>query len=688
MTPIAASTFLQLKVSATLRIEHIIAGQKTAMPTGFCDLPAEIRTPIWELAFAAAWRPRIVEIFFDKGEIYSRSPPPPLLQVNRESRYITLKSYKPWLPQFKGTAAHEPWEVDVQKKGSRLSRLNNVCVSLEHDILFINEKAWSKWNFGHLERHHLQSMAINIGGWVHWRAAEELLCSFKSLRTLRMFDRRDDPNFPLKAGKVEIALRQKAERNVNYIVPAFVYEAVPSAHERTVGEVWTSYRYPRSPNRPGRPITLVQQDVILPKTRKPRQNSALCDDNLIISTRMKRTSLNKANEASSLRRSFEHISLEGSVRSAVSQHHPHTTITRRKRKADGDDFFTTRLRKISKSTNTRPASRILPTEDIALPMVVDLTEDDRHLARRQRHGLPTPPSSQESNSDYPKSPTVSQSFARIHEYLEIASSPILRASSAPTPLLSLLESTPFRSPFQDCDEGDVGFLLSPESTTPEAVYVNPSSIIVNLDERIALNSGNTLEDTFGKEDERLVFNNLEVQIEAELSSERSPTQDLGKNNSPLPETLNTTSTAVQDHLGTVSLQMEPSPPYVPKRIVAERKIPDGLELLIEWEDYPEEKDWTWESEKLMVEDVPELVHAWNIKWAANEFPEEVEIYVAEKILGCRNFKSVPHYLVKWKGYDSPKDRTWEPCDRLRVDVPALVDLYEQGQSGKKSKKKL
>lgn len=50
-------------------------------------------------------------------------------------------------------------------------------------------------------------------------------------------------------------------------------------------------------------------------------------------------------------------------------------------------------------------------------------------------------------------------------------------------------------------------------------------------------------------------------------------------------------------------------------------------------------------------------------------------YIVERVLGKWKFKGVPHYLVKWKGYEEVKDRTWEPCERLMVDVPLLVEAF-------------
>ncbi len=119
--------------------------------------------------------------------------------------------------------------------------------------------------------------------------------------------------------------------------------------------------------------------------------------------------------------------------------------------------------------------------------------------------------------------------------------------------------------------------------------------------------------------------------------------------------------------------------YTPKQLMAERKTPAGLKFLVQWEDYPQEKDWTWETETEMMESAPDMVAAWAAKSGVDieeENPITVD-YIIEKILGRRKFKGVPHYLVKWKGFEKVKDRTWEPCERLRVDVPLIVEAFEE-----------
>jgi Chromo (CHRromatin Organisation MOdifier) domain len=125
--------------------------------------------------------------------------------------------------------------------------------------------------------------------------------------------------------------------------------------------------------------------------------------------------------------------------------------------------------------------------------------------------------------------------------------------------------------------------------------------------------------------------------------------------------------------------------YTPKQFMAEQKTHEGLQFLVQLQDYPEEKDWTWETQPAMIESAPDLVTAWTAK-TGFEVEEKSSVtvnYIVERILGRRKFKGVPHYLVKWKGYETVKDRTWEPCERLRVDVPLIVEAFEE----KKRKKR-
>ncbi|KAH6681678.1 hypothetical protein B0J14DRAFT_220594 [Halenospora varia] len=135
----------------------------------------------------------------------------------------------------------------------------------------------------------------------------------------------------------------------------------------------------------------------------------------------------------------------------------------------------------------------------------------------------------------------------------------------------------------------------------------------------------------------------------------------------------------------ISMMTRPSEPiasdeYIVAEFIKQKETPEGLEILVRWEDYPDEKDWTWETEESLSESVPKMVADWKKKTPE----EEVVIEKVEKILGKKKFKGIPHYLVQWEGYPALEDRTWEPCDNLHEDVPEIVEAYEkQKQKGKK-----
>ena len=114
--------------------------------------------------------------------------------------------------------------------------------------------------------------------------------------------------------------------------------------------------------------------------------------------------------------------------------------------------------------------------------------------------------------------------------------------------------------------------------------------------------------------------------------------------------------------------------YVPKRFVAQRETPDGPEILVEWEDWPDEKDWTWEPVSNLQEDAPEMMKAWK---ASRKAKKVSKVFEVESILGKRKIKGEWHYLVKWKGFSKDEAKSLEPCEKLAVDVPELVEAFEK-----------
>ncbi|KAG7380878.1 hypothetical protein PHYPSEUDO_006713 [Phytophthora pseudosyringae] len=56
--------------------------------------------------------------------------------------------------------------------------------------------------------------------------------------------------------------------------------------------------------------------------------------------------------------------------------------------------------------------------------------------------------------------------------------------------------------------------------------------------------------------------------------------------------------------------------------------------------------------------------------------QQVEFYTVDHIVNHRLFYSKRQYLVRWENYDESED-TWENADKLRADVPDIVDAYEE-----------
>jgi hypothetical protein len=182
------------------------------MPTQFNDLPYEIQREIFEYAAFSSFEPRTVEIFSKDGVIYSKTPPPALLHVNQISRSVVLQIYKPWLPQFKGTSAHKPFAKIAEKKvKGGISALQNVCVSLENDLLVIRQERYLR-AFGPIECSLLRFMVIDVTGWVDFPAFAHSLRNVKNLRNLFLFDVKNRGGLDYKVSKIHRYLEREEER--------------------------------------------------------------------------------------------------------------------------------------------------------------------------------------------------------------------------------------------------------------------------------------------------------------------------------------------------------------------------------------------------------------------------------------------------------------------------------------------
>ncbi|RDL39335.1 uncharacterized protein BP5553_03675 [Venustampulla echinocandica] len=256
------------------------------MPKTFIDLPVALRLLIFKLAVKGERLPRDVEVVLKDGLIYPNRPPPALLHVNRESRYVTLKFYKPWLPQYEGTAAYKPW-VGVENASS----LENVCIDLKRDTLVLRGRITSLLRLlGPLERSHLRSVAINVWDMFEIAPLARNLLSLKNLEYLRLFGVEDCDGLAYKETQLARYLQKEQENGsmktktgVNYAPPKIYSQAsTPNLILLPQTRQWTTYKYPvgyKPPNGVRPDLIGEESDCLRPirptKRKADSQNASL-----------------------------------------------------------------------------------------------------------------------------------------------------------------------------------------------------------------------------------------------------------------------------------------------------------------------------------------------------------------------------------------------------------------------------
>ena len=73
--------------------------------------------------------------------------------------------------------------------------------------------------------------------------------------------------------------------------------------------------------------------------------------------------------------------------------------------------------------------------------------------------------------------------------------------------------------------------------------------------------------------------------------------EMGASSSTLPEPI-ATEHEISVQQGT--FPEDEGEDFIPEQLMAQRKADDGVEFLVRWEVYPNEKDWTWEPESAML----------------------------------------------------------------------------------------
>ena len=71
---------------------------------------------------------------------------------------------------------------------------------------------------------------------------------------------------------------------------------------------------------------------------------------------------------------------------------------------------------------------------------------------------------------------------------------------------------------------------------------------------------------------------------------------------------------------------------------------------------------------------------------ASESESDTE-YVVERIIGKRGPPEDLEYKVKWKGFNNPKDNTWEPLYHLDNCITLIAEFESRNQKATPGKKK-
>lgn len=738
--------------------------------TRFSSLPSELRIHIYELVLGNR-SPRIVTVEVCDDTVYPKSRPPALLHVNQESRAVVLKIYKPWLPQFAGSAAHAPYAALLAKYRPAKSRGKNaiscldfVCFDLDRDTLFCRSRLPPSGLFGRIEELCLKKLAVNIDGFVNFPKLVANLKGAKNLETLILFqdtysDGMDYKGMRIHDGLVTISERDRAKpkmRVPNYvaplihitttsrIIPSYSSVTQPSTRGRRTLPVpicpigpklpkplatWTRYKFPGGQSGIPVPLSKYPPSNPTPKSRarkrksqtSPMENSS---ESCGLSHRIKRVRMD-IRVQEHMRKRVEARSRLKSVSSVQERHlaktrcstevaniyrKPVTSGTDSEIPCQGYDSDTSRA---ASSVDNEWAGMRSDSEQIGLQSVGGSTRS------RQLSESPSPRKRCESVGD--TSFAIDESVRSKRGDSELSSSKLgVSRSESPDPQ-AFIDMHPkiFHAYRYNSDSGVTEILVEfdEQPRMDSWCWILESDLLVEIPDIVAdfLSTRDALDDGTPVQLHQRRHNNNAYDFLVEFDGypeeiywtwvpeeqiqKRAPclTTAWQSGDSSDYETCDSAEVEITNNKteendttkvkpeetdddemyesATEWLQEQYPVHYTLKRFVAQRETPGGSEILVEWEDYPNEEDWTWEPEDNLLEDNPQMVTAWR---AMNTTVPETaaNVYEVEAILEERKIKGVWHFLVKWKGYSKDKSRTWEPCKKLGVDVPELVEAFQ------------
>jgi len=683
------------------------------MPSGFSSLPFELRHQIYDQALDRT--PRNVEVEVRNGKVVPKTPPPALLHVNRESRNFVLSIYKPWLPQFAGLPAQAPYaallaELDPSE-GQPVSCLDDICFDIEHDMLFYQRRLSTGWPaqlFGRIEQMCLKKMAVNIDGNLDTRLFIAILRKARKLKTLCFLDTCSN-GLDMKIDLFRYILERGADydkaRNTKhayiapqvtrapalYFLPKIRFETPEHWYTCARGressprysefdpehlvscQAWTTYKYAKSKKRAeGNP-------------RKRKAGKTL-DAALAVAA------LERARQTTSWLRShaFSRLGDENggqpgiAVRAAPGASSSSVAAS----EASGSDAE-------SNASSSRPASDAGSTHDDNDSSEASDSESDnvqeeatdsqeRTPGQLHAHRFNFDIEAPEVLVEWEDSPQMA-TWEWVPKEDLLPSIPVMVAAFiAQNPALET--GTPVR--FHERNSGVVGFdFLVEFEGYPEEVYwtwvpeSNMQTRVPYMVDQWMVENADEVNADENVDDQILAEQNYAEHVRAEDNDEVKEEED-----EQLEEVVEAEDTkmkeeedkedkedAEDDAVSNEDAGDEETSEYVPKRFVAQRETPDGREILVEWEDWPDEKDWTWEPVSNLQEDAPEMMKAWK---ASRKAKKVSKVFEVESILGKRKIKGEWHYLVKWKGFSKDEAKSLEPCEKLAVDVPELVEAFE------------
>ncbi|KAE9371060.1 hypothetical protein N431DRAFT_425747 [Stipitochalara longipes BDJ] len=698
------------------------------MVSQFSSLPFELRHHIYSHALDRS--PRNVEVEVREGRVVPKTPPPALLHLNRESRNFVLSVYKPWLPQFAGSPCHSPYAALLAKfdpsKGQPVSCLDDVCFDMKQDMLFCQRMltsqhttaGWPAQLFGRIEELCLRNMAVNIEGNIDNRLTMAAVLKAKNLGTLcflNMYSNRLEKKVEL-VWKVlkKLAKRDKAH-NIQpaYIAPLIMAAPtlyfLPKSRSETPEQwytcssdressprfsgfnpenlvscqVWTTYKYPRPATRTATPPLEVP---IMQKTN-PRKRKAGKDLDAalaaVASERANRTRIWIRPDALAEMNDGTRRRLGIAVRAASSTTGASSSSAPASEASSSDAG--------SVASSSRPASdagSVPDEDDNSEEPESESEDDDQEEAAVSQERIPTQLHAHRFNFDV-GAPEVLVEWEYSPEMVTwewvpkadlLPSVPVMIAAFIANNR-ALETGTPVR--FHERNSGVVGFdFLVEFEGYPEEIFwtwVPESDMqarVPHMVDQWMIEDASEVNADENVDEQILAEQDYAEHVRAENNDDvkEEKEQRRGEEEAETKDTeMKDKEDQKDEDANDEDAGDEEIAEYVPKRFAAQRETPDGPEILVEWEDWPDEKDWTWEPVSNLQEDAPEMMKAWK---ASRKAKKAFKVFEVESILGKRKIKGEWHYLVKWKGFSKDEAKSLEPCEKLAVDVPELVEAFE------------